>query len=292
MLKVGILGGESTHAALFGQLLNRQAQVLGARAAALWAGDAPALARQRMEQAGIPLLCQDWRQLVQRCDAVMVVTRRARDHVEPALACLAAGKPVFVDKPFAPTGAQAALMARQAQRTRTPLVGGSTLCFLPQTAQLLRLARQSGRITIRFTADWASPYGGWYFYGSHLTDLCCLLCGGLPVRALHCALQENRVTAQVEYDGLQIVLQGEPKPVPPTFTFIKQNGSPTTVELPDYEKDCYACGLNAFLQAAHAGRSVGLVRLVQSAQLLEAIVAQLGTQPLGGATLSRSIKLG
>jgi len=59
-------------------------------------------------------------------------------HPDVAIACLEAGRPVLVEKPLAPSGAEAARVVAAAERTGTPVMVAQTLRFDPLIVALRR----------------------------------------------------------------------------------------------------------------------------------------------------------
>lgn len=68
--------------------------------------------------------------LIEACDAFCVLApSNPEKHEELAHAVLASGKPVFIDKPFAPDGAAAERLFARADQFHTPLFSSSALRF-------------------------------------------------------------------------------------------------------------------------------------------------------------------
>ncbi|OHB79801.1 MAG: dehydrogenase [Planctomycetes bacterium RBG_16_64_10] len=76
-------------------------------------------------------------QLVQRVDAVMILSIDGRVHLAQARPVFAAGKPVFIDKPLAASVAEAAALFRLARESKTPCFSSSALRFAPGTQAVL-----------------------------------------------------------------------------------------------------------------------------------------------------------
>lgn len=270
-MEIGIIGAESKHTEFFGALLNRQSLFADMSVGSIWGGDCPGRIGWCMDQGGIPVACTRAEEVVERSDGVLITLRRGDAHRPPALACLRAGKPVFVDKPFACTVEEAEEMVAVSRETGTPLMGGSTLCFLPQIEEFRERARHCTGLTISYSADCDSPYGGWPYYGSHLTDLCSVICG-LGARMVSARRIGDAVDVLVRYPERRVLLHSEPQLKEPVLTF--QSWDEERCPLPDFDR-CYEYGMRAFRDMMHSHLSRGTDRLVFSTRLLAAIERSL-----------------
>ena len=140
-LRIGIIGTDSTHAVEFTRLLNDPAtprQVSGAHIVAAYRGGNPELdlSRDRI-QAITAQLVSTWhidfvpaiQDLCPRVDGLLLlsVDPSLRKHeFEQAVAC---GKPIFVDKPFAPDLATAHALAAYARKRHVPWFSASAMRF-------------------------------------------------------------------------------------------------------------------------------------------------------------------
>ncbi|MEM5767262.1 MAG: Gfo/Idh/MocA family oxidoreductase [Bacillota bacterium] len=271
--RIGFVGAESMHTVYFGSILAAGVGGLDSSSGHLWAPDTPQLALPRMAAGELADSCASLDELLEISDAVMILPRDGDSHRELAEACIAQGKPVFVDKPFACSAEDAEAMLAFAEQSGVPLMGGSTLCWLPETAEAARLAREAAEITISFAADWYSPHGGWYYYGSHLTDLCAAIAGCDPI-GLEAAREGNRVQALVRYPELLVRLDGSPEQQALVFKFTGRAGAVTELAVPDYER-CYRLGMERFSRMLREGESVHPERLLFSTRLLDTIIKTL-----------------
>lgn len=90
-------------------------------------------------------------EVIDRCDSLVVLSPdNPERHEELADLPLRSGKPVYVDKPFAPTRAAAERMFRLARDHRTPLMTSSALRFAPALTRSLK--DQIGNEAIAFAA--------------------------------------------------------------------------------------------------------------------------------------------
>jgi predicted dehydrogenase len=140
-LKIGIIGLDTSHATAFTEILNNpQAKdhVPGAKVVAAFKGGSPDIESSITRVEGytttlrekhgvqivdsIPELC--W-----MVDAVMLLSVDGRPHVIQAMPVLAAGKPLYIDKPMAGTLRDVHALARMASESKTPFFSSSSLRF-------------------------------------------------------------------------------------------------------------------------------------------------------------------
>ncbi len=268
-MKIGIIGCQSKHAEFFGSLFGKD-EFADCRVKCILPCDEPQrLAYVRSLIGPVPAAASA-AELIAGCDAVLVCTRLADTHAGYVKACLAAGKPVFVDKPFAADGAQAREMLALAVNRDTVLCGGSTFCFVAANAALRDTLCQSQTILIRYYADPDSPFGGYSFYGSHLCDLCAFYFGAAG--SVLSSRSGKLVTSVVNYQKRQVVLQSSPE-----FAGLQvvadRDGRLQTYELND--TDCYRAGMDAFIGAVRGGARPECGYLADSVQLLGALLLSL-----------------
>lgn len=141
VIRAGIIGLDSTHAVEFGRRLNQHpppSSRAATRVVAACRGEPTDLdlsvsrrdriEREVREDLGIPVLAS-LRELVAAVDAIMILSCDGRCHRREAQAALAAGKPLFLDKPLAADWREAADLLRQARARSVPCFSASALRF-------------------------------------------------------------------------------------------------------------------------------------------------------------------
>lgn len=163
--------------------------------------------------------------IVQSADALLahgddvdlvVISTPNRTHVPLALAAIAAGKAVVVDKPMAPTAADARRLIEEATRRGVLLTVYQNRRWDGDFLTVRRLIADGAlgdvhRFESRFERWRPAPKGGWrervdpaeaggllYDIGSHLIDQALLLFGG--VTGVHAELDRRRAGAAVDDD--------------------------------------------------------------------------------------------
>lgn len=261
-MHIGVIGIRSKHLAFFRQALavcfpGREHTVTH-----IWGYDAPEFLCKYPDL----ISCSTPQQLIAAVDAVVIATREGYTHAALAAMCLEAGKPVFVDKPFACTVEDALQIQQMAQKTGTPCTGGSTIAMTQKVQQLKTKLPHCDEYTLSYQADPYSPFGGWYFYGSHLTDMCVTLFGPgwMGVSAVQ---EKDRITARVQYPGFTVVLCSSPETQP----FLLK--ADTVYEFDDIH--CYEAGMAHFCQVALGQGTGDLPGQISSVRLLNDILTAL-----------------
>jgi hypothetical protein len=138
-IKVGIIGTDTSHAIAFTKILNNPRNpdhIPGARIVAAYKGGSVDIesSRNRVEQYAAEL-AKDWnveivpdiQTLLGKVDAVLLESVDGRPHLEQAKAVIAAGKPLFIDKPLSSKFEDAVEIARLAKSRGVPWFSSSSL---------------------------------------------------------------------------------------------------------------------------------------------------------------------
>lgn len=139
-IRVGVIGLDTGHATAFTKFLNDAADaehVPGARVVAAYprgSDDIPSSVSrvpahtEVMKGLGVEIV-DSIEALLPTCDAVLLESNDGRVHLRQAVPVLAAGKPVFIDKPLAGSLADAVAIFRLAKHHGTPVFSSSALRF-------------------------------------------------------------------------------------------------------------------------------------------------------------------
>ena len=112
---------------------------------AVW-DDHPAIAEKMKQNQGFEKTFDDPVQLVKESDAVHIEHADYRLAYKLARPALEMGKPVFINRPFTATIADAEDIVRLAEEHDAPLMSASTLEFQPEVAEMQQFAREQGSI--------------------------------------------------------------------------------------------------------------------------------------------------
>ena len=186
-LKLGLVGLDTSHVIIFADMLNNpesKTPLTGARITAAWPGGSPDLpssisrvpgyTAELRDQRGVAILDSP-EAVAAACDAVLLTSLDARVHRAQfeRIAAAGGGRPVFVDKPFALTGAEARAIFECAARHGTPVFTSSSLRFSEALTAVVTPANR-GEVT---GADFCGPVAleptnpGWFWYGIHAVEM-------------------------------------------------------------------------------------------------------------------------
>lgn len=261
-MRIGVIGIRSKHLAFFHDSLSRLFPDGSHRITHICGFDAPELLVNWPDFVH----CPDPQTLLRNVDAVILALREGYQHTALAASVLEAGKPLFVDKPFTCDPHDARVLASLSQSTGTLCTGGSTICFTEKARQLQTQLPRQTHYEISYQADPYSPYGGWYFYGSHLTDLCVSIFG-TDFTSVSAFQSGAAVTAVVTYPGFTVTLRSTAKPRPCLLS------ADRIYTLDD--RGCYDAGMLHFVAAAQGKESGNIAALVRSVDLLDGIITSL-----------------
>lgn len=183
MLRLGMIGADSSHTELYGGLL-APGGPLAHRAAVvkLW-GEDRAQAREKAAQLHIAEVVDHPADAVAGVDAVLVHCRYGDDHAQGARLALQAGRPTFVDKPFVNDLFTARDLARLSKESGAPLMSCSSLRYANEMQELQ--AQQAGFGPTTLVSVVGPAAGSFpnprathpFFYGVHATELLHTLMG-------------------------------------------------------------------------------------------------------------------
>ena len=261
-MRIGVIGIRSKHLAFFRTALDARFPDHRHEITHVCGYDAPDL----LPSCTGLTICHAPLDLIRSVDAVIIALRDGTQHAALAELCMAEKRPVFVDKPFTCTIQDAEHILFCWKQTGTPCTGGSTVRFTQQVRRLARRLPTCPEYILSYQADIFSPFGGWYFYGSHLTDVCITLFGP-GWDSVSAVLQGSRVTATVRYPAFQVLLRSTPEPQPFLFWADRR------YELDD--QHCYEAGMRHFCAVAEGHEAGQLEELVSSVRLLNGIFNSL-----------------
>jgi hypothetical protein len=181
-LKIGMIGLDTSHCPAFTRVLNDEQgdeYIPGGRVVAAWPGGSEAfsLSVSRVEgftdelrdDFGVEIK-DDIPSVVDSVDAILLTSVDGRQHPEQ-FEQVACGKPVFIDKPFATSGADARAIIDVAQKTNTPLMSTSTARFASGIADLVNGDEEVVSAHTFGPMDVLDDYPGLYWYGIHSAEM-------------------------------------------------------------------------------------------------------------------------
>lgn len=183
-MKIGLIGLDTSHASAFAKLLNDPSDPHykgGARVTCAWPGGSADFPRSADRVAGFTAELRDQRgveilespeAVARAADLVFITAVDARVHLDLLRSVVSARKPIFIDKPFALSSAEAREMIDLAARNDIPLMSGSSLRYSEQLLGALETGREN--IT---GCDFYGPMNeeetqpGLFWYGCHTVEV-------------------------------------------------------------------------------------------------------------------------
>lgn len=212
MIRIGMLGADSSHTEVYAGLMNPAGSYAHGRARVvkLWGHDADQ-AHQKAGAFGIEVVSSP-EEAVQGVDLVMVCSRWGDDHYPLARAALEAGVPTYIDKPLTNSLAEARNLLTLAEARSVPAFSCSPYRHAPEVLDLGKRLPELGAFRSGAVAGLSAwpPLGpraeNVYFYGIHPADILHTLFGP-GVAAVRAEQGPYAVLAAVRYrDGRQIAL--------------------------------------------------------------------------------------
>ena len=204
--KLGIIGLDTSHALVFSDTFNTPASpqfMPGARVVAAWPGGSPdlpasisrvpAYTAEVRDKFGVAIVDRP-EAVAEASDAILITSLDGRVHRAQFERIARCGKPVFIDKPFATSTADARAIFAAAARHGVRMFSSSSLRF---SNALTRVVTPAGRAAVRGAdfcgaAELEPTNPGLYWYGIHAVEMLYTAMGRgcLSVRCVSTATQD------------------------------------------------------------------------------------------------------
>lgn len=185
-MKIGLIGLDTSHVAHFGAQFNDPANahyLPGFRITAAFPGGTPRIPKSASQVEKYSTLLRDQygvemvesiAALKERCDAFLLTSIDAGQHLEQFRAVASPGKPVFIDKPFAHSRCEAEAIFTHAREMGVPLMTTSALRYEKTFSNALEQAAQLGPVVgcdIYGPLVMAEGANGFFWYGIHTGEM-------------------------------------------------------------------------------------------------------------------------
>ena len=161
MVKIGQLGlGSHSFVARFNKPAAKYKDIIKCRPYAVW-DDVPGVA-EKMLPWGFEKAIKDPVELVKESDVIHIEHADNRKILELARPALEAGKPVFINRPFTASIADAEEVVRLAREHDAPLMCASSLEFQPEIPEIAQFVKDKGPLR-SYMAYCPEPYFTWMF---------------------------------------------------------------------------------------------------------------------------------
>ena len=184
-LKIGIIGLDTSHVLVFSDIFNNPASKLalkGARVTVAWPGGSPDIhssisripgyTAELRDKFGVTIVDSP-EAVAEACDAILLTSLDGRTHPGQFARIAKFGKPVFMDKPFAVSTADAKAIFATAKQHNVKLFSSSSLRF---SEALVKVVTPETRPTVK-GADFCGAAAheptnpGLYWYGIHAVEM-------------------------------------------------------------------------------------------------------------------------
>jgi predicted dehydrogenase len=293
MTRIGIVGSDNSHAVAYSKLANI-AKVAGDSRVVAISGPDPERTKEVAGLGEIPEIVEDFRDLIGKVDAILVVHRHGDLHAEHAIPFLEAGLPVYVDKPFAVSLDDCQRMLAAAKRGNALLTSYSSLRLAPTTSELAAQLPELGDIRVGQFAgpcDFESQYAGPFFYATHVAEIAFRLMGD-DVRTVQATRSGKNVVANVIFENDAVA----------TFSYLGDAAyhfHATLFGTKDFAAreivagdESYAAGLTTFLDAVQRGQApLSETQLLTPIAFVHAMQASLASngEPVALAEVMQSV---
>ena len=212
MFRVGFLGSENSHAAVFASMFNGcnksvRGEFDDIQAVATYSAY-PGVDENMQKKYGVEFIAKSPEEMFGKVDAIVVTARDGKFHAPYARKFIEAGIPAFIDKPFTVDEDEAIELARLARDNGVPLCGGSSLKLCPETRAAINFMKDNREQVlggfVKAPVSMNNEYGGFYFYSAHLAEMVLPVFGYYP---LWVSASENKHGASVivHYDEYDVV---------------------------------------------------------------------------------------
>ena len=162
-------------------------------------------------EGNIPFIAKSPDEFFGRVDAVMVIYRDGKYHLDHILPFIQRGYPVWMDKPVVASVEDVRRLCAAVKEHNALITGGSTMKYNTQIRELKDKVDSGslGRVTggfMNFPANLKSEYSGLYFYASHLCEMCLTVFGYNADSVQACVTDDSNMSVVVYYDNKPVVL--------------------------------------------------------------------------------------
>ncbi len=181
VIRLGMIGLDTSHVIAFTQYLNDPKSKTGCRVVAGFPGGSPdfkasasrveGYTQQLRDKHGLEIV-DSIEELCRKVDGVLLESVDGRPHLEQARIVIAAGKPLWVDKPVADDLADVVELFRLAKEHNVPCWSSSSARFGEEVAGA-RDNEKLGQIVacdVFGTSSWAEKHPSLYLYGIHAVE--------------------------------------------------------------------------------------------------------------------------
>lgn len=285
-LTIGLIGLDTSHVPAFTSLLNdpnNEYHVPGAKVVAAYPGvpsqdfelsysRVEGYTNELREKFGVHIT-DSAEAVAEACDAVMLESVDGRVHLELFRRIAPFGKPVFVDKPFALSTAEASTMIDLAKQYQIPLMSCSSLRYSETLIQALGQSENGALIG----ADCYGPMAlqptqpGLFWYGIHMTEMLFAILGKGCTQVTATTTENHDVLVGLWEDGRIGTVRGNRKGNGKFGALIHREQGSEFVDVYAHPKPYYASMLERIMDMFQTGKEP--IELKETLQIIRFIEA-------------------
>lgn len=208
MIRIAMLGCDSSHTEAYSELLHKKDSPFYGKARIEWLwGEDIHQATEKAAACGIKQVVQSLDDAcLNEADFFMVLGRYGSSHYIPTKKAIGFGKPIYVDKPFTNSYSEAIELKQFAKEKNIPLASFSPLRFSAEVLQLKKSLNKnemygaviSGPAKTDMIKDPRAQQ--LHFYGIHAVDILCALYG-TGVKKIKADKSEKGIWVGLEYEN-------------------------------------------------------------------------------------------
>ena len=182
VFRLGMIGLDTSHVTAFTKVINNPEKNYGCKVVAGYSGGSPDIpssanrvdkyTEQLRDQYGVEIV-DSIEELCRKVDAVLLESVDGRPHLKQARPVIAAGKPLFIDKPMAGSLADVLEIFRLAEENNVPCWSSSSLRYSPGIVEM----KKTNEVGDILGCDAFSPcsleehHPDLYWYGVHGVEI-------------------------------------------------------------------------------------------------------------------------
>lgn len=292
-INIGLIGLDTSHVPAFTRLLNdpeTEFHVPGGKVTVAYPGipfgdfelsysRVEGYTSELRDQFGIPIVDSP-EEVAEACDAIMLESVDGRVHPELFRRIAPFGKPIFVDKPFALSSAEAREMIELSQRCSIPLMSCSSLRYSEGLIEALK-EQDKGKL---FGADCYGPMAiqptqpGLFWYGIHTVEMLFASLGKGCIHVTATTTDDHDAVVGVWEDGRIGTIRGNRKGNNTFGALLHRESGTQFVDVYAHRKPYYATMLESILAMFRTGEApIDLEETVQIIRFIEAANESRGT---------------
>ncbi len=285
MIRIGILGSDSSHALAFAKLCNIPDETTGEyifpdiRITTIYGHD-ETQTKNVASEGQIKTIAATPDEILENVDAAMILFRDGNLHASYALPFIRAKIPVWIDKPFTVSIHDAKMLLKEADYHNSLITGGSTCKYSHDVLHLAEIVDNGtlGDVIsgyMNFPGDINSPYNGIHFYGPHLAEMIFTIFG-YQIKSITTTLLNSEIICVANYENISVVLNFT-NTIADNICLIHGNKKSYAGKI-NIDFTTYKLGFEKFVEMLKTGkRPISLDKLIAPTILLTAILESLNT---------------